>query len=55
MNRESYELDCNDIPDQSGRVVVVRGANGGPALEASRELTGQATHVVTGVQGVSHR
>ena len=31
-----------DIPDQSGRVAVVTGANGGLGLEVSRELARKA-------------
>jgi NAD(P)-dependent dehydrogenase (short-subunit alcohol dehydrogenase family) len=31
-----------DIPDQSGRIAVVTGANGGLGLEVSRELARKA-------------
>ena len=35
-----------DIPDQSGRVAVVTGANGGLGLEVSRELARKGALVV---------
>lgn len=41
---------ANDIPDQSGRVAVVTGANGGLGLEITRELARRGAHVVMAVR-----
>ena len=37
---------ADDIPDLSGRIAVVTGANGGLGLEVSRELARKGAHVV---------
>jgi NAD(P)-dependent dehydrogenase (short-subunit alcohol dehydrogenase family) len=39
-----------DIPDQSGRVAVISGANGGLGLESARALAGAGAHVVLAVR-----
>ncbi len=39
-----------DIPDLSGRVAVVTGANGGLGLESARALAGAGAHVVMAVR-----
>ena len=41
---------ADDIPDQSGRVAVVTGGNGGLGLETVRELARKGAHVVMGAR-----
>ena len=41
---------ATDIPDQSGRVAVVTGANGGLGLETARELARKGARVVMAVR-----
>ena len=41
---------AGDIPDQSGRLAVVTGANGGLGLETARELARNGAHVVMAVR-----
>ena len=41
---------ANNIPDQTGRVAVVTGANGGLGLSTARELAAKGAHVVMAVR-----
>ena len=42
----------NDIPDQSGRIAVITGANSGLGFEASRELARKNAAVVMAVRNM---
>ncbi|NND84144.1 MAG: SDR family NAD(P)-dependent oxidoreductase [Acidimicrobiia bacterium] len=42
----------NDIPDQTGKVAVVTGGNGGLGLETVRELARKGAHVVLGARNL---
>ena len=39
-------FDTQDIPDQSGKIIVITGANGGIGFEAARMLAGKNARVV---------
>ena len=42
--------NVNDIPDQSGKVAVITGANSGLGLESSRELARKGATVIMAVR-----
>jgi len=42
-----------DIPDQTGRVVVITGANSGIGFEAAKVLSGKGAHVVMGCRNLA--
>ncbi len=42
--------DSNDVPDLSGRVVLVTGASGGLGRQTTRVLAGAGAHVVLAVR-----
>ena len=44
--------NTNDMPDQTGRVAVVTGGNGGLGLETVRELARKGSHVVIGARNL---
>ena len=44
MTRKGWSLE--DMPDQSGRTVVITGANSGLGLETTRAFAGRGAHVI---------
>ncbi len=44
---------ARDIPDQSGKVAVVTGGNGGLGLETSRQLAAHGAHVIIGARNLA--
>ncbi len=48
----SAKWTATDVPDQSGRVVIVTGANTGIGYEAAAVLAGKGAHVVVAVRNL---
>lgn len=51
-DKETRAWSESDVPDQSGRVVVITGANTGIGYEAAAVLAHRSAHVVLAVRNL---